>query len=235
MIPFKSGDFHRKRRRAGGKCADQGRRTPTASYDCCSVPKLNLKGFSMRRSMSRFAAVALAAALSCGAGAALAQTKAELVAKVLKLQQPAYEQMAAVLAQQPAMQMMQGAGVVLQNRIAADKRQELAKEIQGDLKKYVDDVVPPVRKRAVELAPSTVGKVLEEKFSEDELKEVIKLLESPAGRKFSQLGSEMQKALSEKLVAEMKPTVEPKVKALEASIAKRLGVSPPAAGASTAK
>ena len=43
-------------------------------------------------------------------------------------------------------------------------------------------------------------------------------------RKFLQLGGEMQKALGDKLVAEMAPTIDPKVKALEQSVTKRLGL-----------
>ena len=42
----------------------------------------------------------------------------------------------------------------------------------------------------------------------------------------------MQRALSEKVVAETRPDVEPKLKALQASVSKRLGIVPtPAASA----
>ena len=54
-------------------------------------------------------------------------------------------------------------------------------------------------------------------------------LESPVSKKYGQLQPEMQKALGEKLVAESRPTIEPKLKALEASVAKRLGVESGAA------
>ena len=157
--------------------------------------------------------------------------KNELILKILQIQRPAVETLAAMLAQQPAQQMMQQAGIALQTRVAADKREALAKDIQSDLKKYSDEVVPVVRERAVKLAPETIGKLLDDKFSEEELRDLIKVLESPVGRKFAQLNIDMQKALNEKLVAEMRPTVEPKVKALEASIAKRLGIQPAAVAA----
>ena len=160
--------------------------------------------------------------------------KNELILKILQIQRPAVETVAAMLAQQPAQQMMQQAGMALQTRVPADKREAMAKDIQSDLKKYSDDVVPIVRERAVKLAPETIGKVLDEKFSEEELRDLIKVLESPVGRKFAQLNGDMQKALNEKLVTEMRPTVEPKVKALEASIAKRLGIQPGTQGAAPA-
>ncbi|MBZ4211367.1 MAG: hypothetical protein LAD29_09565 [Rhodoferax sp.] len=160
--------------------------------------------------------------------------KKELVAKVLLLQQPAIEQAAQALAERPALQMLQQAGMALQSQLPADKREAVAKEIQAEAKKYADEAVPLVRERAVKLAPSTVGALLEEKFSEDELKQLIAIIESPVNRKFLQLGIEMQNVLIDKLVAETQAVIEPKVRALEQAIGKRLAQSAPAAAAPAA-
>jgi len=178
----------------------------------------------------------LPAALLCLAVTAQAQTpsspaKKELVARILKLQQPGIEGMARNIAEQPAAEMMDRASMALPARVAADKRDAVAREIQADAKKYVDEAVPLVTGRAVKLAPSTIGALLEEKFSEDELKQVVAIIESPAYNKFQQLGGEMQKVLVEKLVVDTRGQIEPKVKALEQSIAKRLGITAPPAGA----
>ncbi len=166
--------------------------------------------------------------LAAGVQAQTASTKKDLVAKVLLLQQPAIEQAAQALAERPALQMLQQAGMALQSQVPADKREAVAKEIQAEAKKYADEAVPLVRERAVKLAPSTVGALLEEKFSEDELKQLIAIIESPVNRKFLQLGGEMQNALIDKLVAETQSAVEPKVKALEQAIGKRLAQAIPA-------
>ena len=168
------------------------------------------------------------------AGTAQAESsvaKKELVARLLVLQQPAIEQVAQSLVERPAIQMHQQAGIALQTRVAPEKRDALAKQIQEDLKKYVDEVSPQVRQQAVKLAPSTIGVLLEEKFTEDELKQLIGILESPVNRKYQQMGGEFQKVLGEKLVAQMKTVVEPKVKALEQTVVKHLGLPPPAAKA----
>lgn len=168
-------------------------------------------------------------------GAAQAQSavnsaaKNELVTKILQLQRPAIEGIATALAQQPAQQMMQGASVALQTRVAPEKREAVAKEIQADLKKYADEVVPLLRERAVKMAPTTIGTLLEEKFTEDELRQLISIMESPVNKKFSQMNGELQKSLGEKLVADTRSIVEPKVKALDATIGKRLGMTPPPA------
>jgi len=160
-------------------------------------------------------------------------SKKELVARILVLQQAAIEQTAQSIVERPALQMQQQAAMALQTRVAPEKRDVAAKKVQEDLKKYVDEVGPVVRQQAVKLAPSTIGALLEEKFTEEELKQLIAIVESPVNRKYAQMGGEFQKALGEKLVAQTRAVVEPKVKALEQSIVRDLGLPPsPAAKAS---
>ena len=163
-------------------------------------------------------------ALSGMAHAQSTPAKQELVARVLASQQAAIEQTAQAIVERPAIQMQQQAGLALQARIAPEKREAVAKSIQADLKKYLDEVGPTVRQQAVKLAPSTVGVLLEEKFTEEELKQLIAIIESPVNKKFAQMGNDFQKALGEKLVAQTQATVGPKVKALEQSIAGHLGL-----------
>lgn len=174
-------------------------------------------------------------ALACSAGWAQGQPmgKKELVARLLVLQQPAIEQAAQTLAEQPALQMMQQASLALQTRIPPEKREAVAKEIQAELKKYADDTMPMVRQQAVKLAPSTIGVLLEQRFSEEELKQLIDIIESPVNRKFLQMGGEMQKTLTDKLVDQTRAAVDPKVKLLEQAIVRHLGLPPPQAPAAS--
>ena len=164
--------------------------------------------------------------------------KKALVARILKIQQPGIEGLSRSMAERPAVALMDRAGAVLTERIAADKREAVGKEIQADVKKYLDEAVPLVTSRAVRLAPTTVGPFLEERFTEEELKQVAAFLESPAINKFQQLSGEMQKVLLEKVVTDTKSQIDPKIMALEQSVSKRLGVvvpTPAAAGASPLK
>lgn len=155
--------------------------------------------------------------------------KKALVARILKVQQPGIEGLSRSMAERPAIALMDRAGPALTERVAADKRDAVAKEIQADVKKYLDEAVPLVTSRAVKLAPTTIGPLLEEKFTEDELKQVAAFLESPAINKFQQLSGEMQKVLAEKLLADTRSVIDPKVVALEQSVSKRLGIVAPAA------
>ena len=172
----------------------------------------------------------LAIAVACtSVQAQSTPAKKEAVARILKVQQPGIENMARALVQDSVLPLMDAAGAALQQRVAADKREALAKEIQAEARKYVDDTSAIVRERAVRLAPTTVGPMLEEKFTEDELKQLATILESPVLAKFNAAGGDIQRAMLEKVVADTRPQVEPKLRSLEESFAKKLGV--PSGGA----
>jgi hypothetical protein len=180
-----------------------------------------------------FKATLLAAALAvAGVATVQAQTppspaKKELIAKVLKLQQPDIENAARALTEQPAMQLWQQAGQALQ-RMPAERRDALVQDIQADLRKYVEETAPIVRDRAIKLAPTTIGTILDERLSEDELRQIVALLESPTMNKYKGLFPDMQRALSEKLVGETRGEVEPRLRAVQQTVAQRLGVAPAA-------
>ena len=185
--------------------------------------------------------IAMVALLSCGmvqaqgsAASASSPAKKELVAKVLQSQQGSAEALARNLVEQPALQLLQVIGPQIAARIPADKRDALAKDIQADARKYVDEAVPIVRERAIKLAPTTLGPMLEERFTEDELKVLVAFLESPVSKKYQQMAGDMQKALADKLVADVGPTIEPKLKAMQQSVAKRLDAALNAANAANA-
>ncbi len=180
------------------------------------------------------AAVALSFAAADGARAQTSAAKKELVARVLQLQQPGIEAMARQLAEQPARQLLQGAGQGLQ-RLPAERREAVARDIEADVRKYIEEATPIVRDRAVALAPSTIGPLLEERFTEDELKQVIAMLESPVNRKFQSMGADMQKAIAERLIADTRGDVETKVRVLDQTVARRLGITPATGAASGAK
>ena len=159
--------------------------------------------------------------------------KKELVAKIVALQQPAIDNLARGIAERPAAQMMQAAGNVLQTKVAPEKREAIGKAIEADVKKYVEESTPILKERAAKIGPATVGPIIEEHFSEDELKQLAAWLESPVNKKYQQVAPEMQQALVQKLVAEAGPLLDPKLKALEQRVRVALGVPPvaPASGA----
>jgi uncharacterized protein len=168
---------------------------------------------------------AFALALLVLSTGAMAQTKKELVAKVIQLQQQGIENVGRAIAGRTSQQILQLAGQSVQ-RLPADKREAAGRDVQASVKSFYDEVEPLLRKRATELAAGTLGATYEEKFTDDELKQIIAWIESPTSRKFAQFDAEQGNALAEKVMADTRPTIEPKLKALEASIGKRLGIAP---------
>ena len=152
-------------------------------------------------------------------------TKKELVAKVLELQQPAIETLARTVVQRPVMQLMQAAGQTLRTQVPADKREAIGNTIEADAKQFVAEAEPILKKRAIELAPDVIGPVLEEKFTEDELKQLIAWLESPVNKKYQQIAPEMEGAFVKRLLAEGAPLLDPKLQALHGKMRKALGVA----------
>lgn len=181
--------------------------------------------------MKRMAVLALVS----GAVLAHAQSpgKKELAQMLLLRQQPGLEAIARNLVEQPALLIAQEAGRALQSTVPVDQREAMARSIDADVKKYLEEAVPLVRERAVKAGPSTIGAALEEKFSEEELKQLIAWFDSPVNKKYQQLGPEMQKGFVEKVVAESRPLIAPKIQALEQKVRATLGVPAARLGAPT--
>jgi uncharacterized protein len=194
-------------------------------------------------SKSLIAATAFAATLAAAVpGASWAQApapasapsaaKQQLVARMVELQRPDIEAIATALARQPAYQLMQQANAAL-SRLPEDQRKAVASGINEDLQGYIDDVTPIVREHADKLGPATVGPIFEQNLSDDELRQIIALLESPAYQKFKSLVPQIQRAVSEKLVAETHDQVGTRIQVLGRAMGARLK-SPAAAPAAPA-
>jgi hypothetical protein len=180
---------------------------------------------------SLLTATAVALVLTGSLHAQTSPAKKELVAKILQLQQPGLEALARNLVEQPAMQLMQQAGAALQ-RLPAERREAVAADIQADLRKYVEETYPLVREKAVKAGP-LIAPALEERFTEDELKQIVSIMESPVLKRFQATVAETQRPVTEKTVADSRSVVEPKLKALQDGVAKRLGITPAPAGSAS--
>jgi len=190
--------------------------------------------------LSLFAAAAAAQAqlppppsTAAPAPQATSPAKKELIARILRAQQGAIEGMAQQLAERPAFEIMGSAMQVIGARVPKDKQEATARDVQAEAKKYADAATPLVTKHALEIAPSTMGAVLDQQFSEDELKQIAAVLENPTLVKFQRVLPDMQQAMGERLIADMRPQIEPRIKALEDTVAKKLGL--PAGGAAPAQ
>jgi hypothetical protein len=181
----------------------------------------------------RVSLLVVAALAASTASAQSTPAKKALVQRILTLQQGEIETFARGVVERPAGQMMQEAGLALQQQVAPDKREATGRAIEAEVRKYVEDAYPLVRDRALKLAPSTIGAVLEAKMSEDELKQLLAWLDSPTNKKYQQIGGEVRNTFGQKLLAEVPALLDPKLRALDGRIRVILGV-PPAGSAAPA-
>ncbi|MBC7701274.1 hypothetical protein [Aquabacterium sp.] len=168
----------------------------------------------------KFTQLALATALTTSLLAlplsASAQSKKELVQKLMVTQQPLIDNAAQNLAEQPARQLVGGAKQVLSQAVPPEKREATAKQVDVEIKKYLDGAVPLFRASANKLSASSVAPALEEKFSEDELKQLITILESPVLKKYqAALPDLIGSSFLEKVVLDVRPQLDPKLQSAQ--------------------
>jgi uncharacterized protein len=164
--------------------------------------------------------------------AAQAQSKKELAAKVAQLQQPAVEALAREIGRDTLQRVGSAAGQLVGN-LPADKREAVGKQIEADVKAFYAETEARLRESTTKVATPALASYLEEKFSEDELKQLAAWLDSSVAKKYQQLGGDMQAMLARTLIEDTKPQIEPKLKALEETLKKRfVAAAPPASTAS---
>ena len=166
-----------------------------------------------------------AASAPAATAAPTSAAKKELVKKLLQLQQANFDGLSRSIVERPAIQLMQAAGQALQTQVPADKREATGKQIETDIKKFVDDSSAILRDRTAKLVPTTFGTGLEEKFTEDELKQFIAWTESPVNKKFQQLLPDIQTAFMQKLAAETSPLLDPKFQAVQQKVRNTLSAA----------
>ncbi len=181
--------------------------------------------------MNKFKLALLTTALAASS-IAMAQDKAPLIKQFIELQRPGIESLARGLVEQSSAPIAQAGSAYLQAQVPADKREAAAKAADAELKKYFDESYPIVRDKAVQLAPDALGPLMDQSFTADELKQLVAWISSPLSKKYQELNPKMQTALTEKLVAETRSTIEPKMKTLDENVAKALGA--PTGGAAPA-
>jgi hypothetical protein len=168
----------------------------------------------------------IALSLLVCAGAAFAQQapsspeKDKLVQHALQLWHA--EDTAVVMVQRPAVDAMQQARIALQGRVSAPKQEATLKDIATDVQKYVDEATPIVRDNATKLKAQVIGPLLAQNFSEDELKQLISILESPVKKKFEQLVPQMERAYGEKIAESSRAQIDPKLQAMTQSVGLKL-------------
>jgi len=163
--------------------------------------------------------------------AAPSAAKKTLLDRLVALQQPGLDDLARGLTLQPVQQMSAFAQQAI-DRVPESKREATIARVEGLFKQYADEVGPVAKEKSAKLAQSALLPLLHERFSEDELRQLLVALENPAFKKYQAAMPEISNALRAQAVNELRPVVEPKLKALDQNLLQALGV--PANGESGA-
>lgn len=185
-------------------------------------------------SVKRIKLALLVTVLATGSMAMAQDGKAALVKQFVQLQRPQVEAIARSLVEQSTAPISQAGTQYLENQVPPEKRAAAAKAADAVLKNYFDTAYPIVRDKAVQIAPAALGPILEQNFSEDELRQLVAWINSPLAKKYAEAAPKMQKALGEMLVAQTRATIEPKLNLVGPAVAKALGAPPPAASTDAA-
>ncbi|HJV62547.1 MAG TPA: DUF2059 domain-containing protein [Albitalea sp.] len=155
-----------------------------------------------------------------GAQQAGADKKQELVTRVLALWH--VEDAAIMMVQRPAVDALQQARIALQGRVSGPKQEATLKDIATDVQKYIDEATPIARDNATRLKAPTLGPLLAQNFSEDELRQLIAILESPVKKKFEHLVPQLERSYGEKIAEQSRASIDPKLKTMTQAVGLKL-------------
>lgn len=150
----------------------------------------------------------------------IAPAKKELIEKLVQIM--SVDNMGVAMLQEPVASALGQARVTMQSRIPAERHEATMRDIAVETKKFMDEATPIVKNSAQKLIPTTIVPLLSEKFTEDELRQIIAMMESPVKQKFEALIPDMKKSLGEKIAADTGPAINPKIQELTQRIGTRL-------------
>lgn len=183
------------------------------------------------------AAAALAIALTCGA--ALAQgdaQKQDLANKIVALQQGAeMDQLSAQLTNQAVGPMVAKWGPRLQSEVPESRRKEVTDKLNEELNKFREDTYTIIRGKANQVSSETLGPIYMERFSEEELRQLIAFFDSPVVKKYQAALPEMLNAMIKKLVETVRGDVQTRTAAFDAAAAKLIAAESNKKGAPAKK
>jgi hypothetical protein len=165
-------------------------------------------------------AAATAAALAATSVSAYADGKHDAIMRLPIAQKAALDALANDITQAPARQFTGQFVQPALSLVAPEKRDATVQQIDAELQKYQESATPLVKASANKIGPNAVASVLEDKFTEDELKQLGTMLDSAVLKKYQSVIPELQKALIDKVSGDARPQVDPKLQALQENIRK---------------
>lgn len=181
--------------------------------------------------------IALSFAALALSGTAQAQTgdnKLEWATKAVALQQgPELERLIGQLAESSSQDLVQSWGVKLRADVPKAQIEKAAENLNVELKKYNDDVSKIIKNKVNKASADSLIPIYMERFSLDELKQLVAFFESPAVKKYQLAAPELGNVFVNQLIMETRADVTARAKLFDDAATKIVGAAPRAPAAVT--
>lgn len=175
---------------------------------------------TMWMTMALGAGVGLAAGAHAEGMTGVPPAKQALVQRVLD--KMGLESVGLQMLQAPVADMLRQSRVVVQSRVPADRQDATMKDITAEATTFVEQESPGLRTSTRAIVQSSVAPLLAQKFSEEELKQLAGILESPVLAKFESVVPEMKKAVGDNVAKANAAQIQPKMTALQNRVGLKL-------------
>ncbi len=158
-----------------------------------------------------------------------ADPKLEWATKVVALQQgPELERLVNQLADSAAQDVLQAWGPKLQANVSKEKMDQARESLNTELKKYFDDVSKSINSKTAKVSSDALIPVYMQKFSLEELKQLVGFFESPAVKKYQVTAPELGNVFVQQLIEATRADVAARGKQFDDAAIKIIGTAPAA-------
>jgi uncharacterized protein len=165
--------------------------------------------------------------LSSTALAQTADAKMELATKVVALQQgPELDRLVQQLSGGATQELIASWGPKLEASVPKAKQQKASEDLNVELKKYSEDANKLIGKQVSKVSAETLVPAYAEKFTLEELKQLVAFFESPAIKKYQSTAPELGNIFVQKLIEASRTDVMARAKQFDDAAVKIVGSSP---------
>ncbi len=128
--------------------------------------------------------------------------------------------------QRPAVDAMQKSMIAMQTaHVPKERMDKTMKEIGVEVQKYVDTATPIVTASARKYTNQTVGPILAQNLSTDELRQLAVYFESSAHEKFDKLVPQLETTIGQKVQADVSAEIDKDIQAMTESVGTKLRIA----------
>ncbi|NQW93511.1 MAG: DUF2059 domain-containing protein, partial [Polaromonas sp.] len=143
-------------------------------------------------------------------------------------QGPELERLIGQLAESSSQDLVQSWGVKLRADVPRAQIEKAAENLNVELKKYNDDVSKIIKNKVNKASADSLIPVYMERFSLDELKQLVAFFESPAVKKYQLAAPELGNVFVNQLIMETRADVSARAKIFDDAATKIVGSAPKA-------